>query len=424
LTVNGSSFIPGSVVLWNGSPRQTTFVSASQLVALIPSSDIATGAVVQIVVTNPAPGGNSAALTFNVAGPGSNTAQTISFPAPASPVALGVTPVTLSAAATSGLAVTFVVTGPATLTGSTLQFTGAGTVVVTASQAGNGSFAAAPTVSRTIVVSQATPTVSLISSANPALAQNAITFSATVSSSVGTPTGTVSFLDGTTALGSGILASGVATFTTSTLSIGSHPVTAIYTGDANFVTLTSASLTENVQDFTLNISSSPGASTSQTVAPGGSATYALTLSPTGSTFPAAVALTVSGLPAGASYTLTPTTIASGAGPTNITLTIQVSATASSLERPRGGPGRGLSPIALGILLLPLSRRLRRSAGRLKGILSITLLVLAGAGVMVSLIGCGTNGSSSPTPTPQNYTITVTGTSGALAHTTNLILTVK
>jgi hypothetical protein len=421
LTVNGSSFIPGSVVLWNGSTRQTTYVTATQLVALIPSSDIATAAAAQIVVTNPTPGGSSAALTFNIAAPPSP--QTINFTAPASPVNLGAAPITLSATATSSLPVNFAVTGPATLTGNTLQFTGAGTVVVTASQAGNNSYTAATSVSRTIVVSQATPTVSLISSASPALVQNAVTFSATVSSAVGTPTGTVSFLDGTTALGSGTLIGGGATFTTSTLSAGSHQITAVYSGDTNFVTLTSASLTENVQDFSLNIAGSPGASASQTVSPGGTATYALTLSPIGSIFPAAVALTVSGLPAGASYTLTPTTIAAGAGATNVTLTIQVPANAASLE-PRRGLSRGLAPITLGILLLPLSGRLRRSAVKLNGIVLIALLALAGAIAMVSLIGCGTKDSSPPAPTPQNYTITVTGTSGTLAHTTNLTLTVK
>jgi uncharacterized membrane protein len=79
---------------------------------------------------------------------------------------------------------------------------------------------------------------------------------------------------------------------------------------------------------------------------------------------------------------------------------------------------------LGILLLPLSGRLRRSAAKLNGIVLIALLALAGAGAMVSLIGCGAKDSSPPAPTAQNYTITVTGTSGALAHITNLTLTVK
>jgi hypothetical protein len=421
LTVNGSSFIPGSVVLWNSSPRQTTYVSATQLVALIPSSDIATAAAAQVVVTNPAPGGSSPAITFNIGPPASP--QTINFPAPISPVSLGTAPITLSATSTSSLPVTFSVTGPATLTGNTLQFTGAGTVVVTARQAGNNSYTAAPAVSRTIVVSQATPMISLISSANPVLVQNAVTFSATISSAVGAPTGTVSFLDGNTALGSVALNSGGATFTTSALSAGSHQITAVYSGDANFVTLTSAPLTENVQDFSLNIAPSSGASISQTVSPGGTATYPLTLSPMGSTFPAAVTLTVSGLPAGASYTLTPTTIATGAGATNVTLTIQVPAKAASLK-PHEDLSRGLIPTTLGFLLLPLLGRLRRSAEKLNGIVSIALLVLAGVGATVCLVGCGAKDSSPSEPTAQNYTIAVTGTSGTLVHTTNLTLTVK
>ena len=82
-------------------------------------------------------------------------AQTITFPAPPSPVVLGTGTVTLTATASSGLAVTFSITSGGTiasLSGSTLTFTGTGTVVVAANQAGNTNFAAAPTVSQSIVV--------------------------------------------------------------------------------------------------------------------------------------------------------------------------------------------------------------------------------------------------------------------------------
>jgi hypothetical protein len=284
-------------------------------------------------------------------------------------------------------------------------------------------------VSRTIVVNQATPVASLTSSANPLLVQNPVTLSVAVSASVSTPTGTVSFMDGTNAIGSASLVNGIASFTTATLSVGSHPIAAVYSGDANFISLTSPVVTESVQDFNLNGSSSSGASTSQTVAPGGTATYALTLSPSGSaTFPAAVALTVSGLPAGASYTLTPTTIAAGAGVTNVTLAIQVPAHAASEERQHKLPRQRLMPMVLAILLLPFSLRLRRSARRLNGFLSTVLLLLIGAGATVGLIGCGSNGgtpsSQPPAQAPQSYSVSVTGTSGVLVHTTNLTLTVE
>ena len=65
-----------------------------------------------------------------------------------------------------------------------------------------------------------------------------------VTSTVGTPTGTVTFLDGATPLGTGTLTAGVATLTTSTLAAGSHTITAAYGGDTNFAAATSAALTQ------------------------------------------------------------------------------------------------------------------------------------------------------------------------------------
>jgi autotransporter-associated beta strand protein len=76
-----------------------------------------------------------------------------------------------------------------------------------------------------------------------------VTFTATVTSAgAGTPTGTVTFLEGTTTLGTATLnSSGVATFTPTTpLSVGSHPITASYGGDTNFGGSTSTAVTETV----------------------------------------------------------------------------------------------------------------------------------------------------------------------------------
>src|SRR5207247_7168874 len=59
LTVNGTGFVSGSVVNWNGSARATTFVSNSQLTATILASDIATASTASVTVINPSPGGGS-----------------------------------------------------------------------------------------------------------------------------------------------------------------------------------------------------------------------------------------------------------------------------------------------------------------------------------------------------------------------------
>jgi uncharacterized protein (TIGR03437 family) len=68
LTANGANFITTSVVQWNGSSRTTTFVSASQLTASIPASDIVNAGSAQVTVSTPG-GGVSAALTFTISGP-------------------------------------------------------------------------------------------------------------------------------------------------------------------------------------------------------------------------------------------------------------------------------------------------------------------------------------------------------------------
>jgi kumamolisin len=86
------------------------------------------------------------------------TSQTITFPNPG-PLTYPSSPntVTLTATASSGLAVTYTVTsGPGTISGSVLTVTGTGTIVVTASQAGNSTYSAATPVADSIVVSAAT----------------------------------------------------------------------------------------------------------------------------------------------------------------------------------------------------------------------------------------------------------------------------
>jgi hypothetical protein len=57
LTVSGTGFVSGAVVNWNGTPLDTTFVSAFKLTAGVPAANIAVATTAAISVTNPSPGG-------------------------------------------------------------------------------------------------------------------------------------------------------------------------------------------------------------------------------------------------------------------------------------------------------------------------------------------------------------------------------
>jgi hypothetical protein len=101
-------------------------------------------------------------------------------------------------------------------------------------------------------------TTALASSANPSAYDESVTFTATVTSGKGTPTGTVSFYDGTTLLGTGTLNSGTATYTTSSLSVGSQSITAVYGGNLDFNGSTSPVLNQvvNKASTTVGLTSS------------------------------------------------------------------------------------------------------------------------------------------------------------------------
>jgi hypothetical protein len=93
-------------------------------------------------------------------------------------------------------------------------------------------------------------TTTLTSSLNPATSGQSITFTAVVAGTTTNsppPSGSVTIMDGTTALGTGTLnGSAQATYTTSSLSAGSHSITAVYGSDANYAASTSSVLTQVV----------------------------------------------------------------------------------------------------------------------------------------------------------------------------------
>ena len=99
-----------------------------------------------------------------------------------------------------------------------------------------------------VVANQAPTTTNLNASTNPAVFGQPVTFTATVepTSGSGTPTGSVTFMDGTTSLSTVSLTSGTATFSDSSLAAGAHSITAVYNGDSNFGVSTSNAIAQAI----------------------------------------------------------------------------------------------------------------------------------------------------------------------------------
>jgi len=253
-------------------------------------------------------------------------------------------------------------------------------------------------------VSFANPLVAIVQDANGNLVPNAtVTFAGTG----------VSFLSSNTVVTG---SNGQALIYAVPNTLGAFTVTASVAGVSTPATFSEpgADFSFSTQNGTLRLS------------PGTSGTYSFTVGPTSpaTSIPAAVTLAFSGLPAGVTATLTPSTIASGAGTTTVQLTINVPTSIFSAVTPANSLGRRLAPLSLALLLLPFAGRLRRASKKLNCLLYI-LFVGVGLVAAAGLSGCSRLPSSLPGYNgPQYYTVTVTGTSGALSQTTTVTLIVE
>ena len=152
--------------------------------------------------------------------------------------------------------------GVAVLVTSTLPV---GSDPITAIYSGNANFlGSSASTSITITVAGPSSNTALESSLNPSQAGQPVTITATVTSTAGTPAGTVTFKDGATTLGLRTLNAGAqATYVSSTLAVGTHSITAVYAGSTSFGASTSPALSQVVNQaappgLPLLLSLSPG----------------------------------------------------------------------------------------------------------------------------------------------------------------------
>jgi hypothetical protein len=257
------------------------------------------------------------------------------------------------------------------------------------------------------------PTITLTASGNSLLVGSTLAFQVQVSGADVIPTGSVTLLDGSTAMGTQQLnASGAVTFSTSSLSAGPHALTATYSGDGSFNASTSSVLNESVTDFEVALSPP-----SQTVAAGASATYALALTPVGG-FNGDVTITCSGLPSLAECQSASATV--GANPTAVNVVVTTAASITAMNRVAAGSISACA--ALGGLLFLFGIKGRRA---FIGLVAMLLIFCS-----VGLSGCGGGGSQKTVPgTPAGsttFTITATATQNGVTvtHTSNATLVVQ
>jgi hypothetical protein len=232
-TVMLSDTTPGAVIYY------TTNGTAPTIESPVYSGSFQVSATTTVQALAVASGYNNSAIAagtyFPAQNQGQGQTQTLTFPTvPTQTFPVG--PFALSATASSALPVSYaILSGPATISGSILTITGAGSVTVQASQAGNTQYAPA-TVSQTFVVNQSSTALVLTSSVNPSSLAQSITLAATIMPpNGGQASGTITFKDGSTILTAVPVSANLATLTTNTFAIGNHSISAIYSGDTNFI---------------------------------------------------------------------------------------------------------------------------------------------------------------------------------------------
>jgi hypothetical protein len=270
------------------------------------------------------------------------------------------------------------------------------------------------------------PTITTVAtSGSPATAAASVTFTATVTSVAAVPTGTVNFSDSGNLLGTGTLnSSGIATFSTTTLTSGSHTITATFQANMNFAT-SSATLTQviNTPVGSFTISATPP---TQLIRGAGATTYQVVLTSVGA-FAGQINLSCSGLPADATCNFSSNPTLTAGSTATVNMTINTTAADARLRNPAIPyfNATDLAPIivaaifpleltGLGIFFAGLCRRKKPGTQKIR--LLTTILLFFGT---LGLAGCCFTNF-------QTYTVNITGTSVSFttpAQSTSVFLSV-
>jgi len=315
-------------------------------------------------------------------------------------------------------------TGAATLSYAALA---AGTHSITASYAGdaNDSVSASPVI--TLVVTTIPTATALGASSTSGGSAQVTLVAAVVGTSGPTPTGAVTFSDGTMAIGSATLnSSGVATLIPN-LAAGSYTIVAVYSGDSIHSSSTSQPATVSGTPAGFNLAVSPS---TVSMASGQNTTAAVTLSSISGFADVGIGLGCASLPAAVNCHFSSVSVdlmANGSQTVQLTIDTNnpLSGGASAKNSRPGNRDATLAGLSiLPVLSLPLTiffgwilRRFRKRHG---AVWTIALIVLLSSAAML-VNGC--SGFSQATATPGTYVIqvTATGTNSDVIHYQNVTL---
>jgi len=343
------------------------------------------------------------------------TPQSITFGA-LSNVTYGAGPITLTATASSGLPVAYTVSGPATLSGSTLTIIGAGTVSVTANQAGNTTvYGAATPVTQSFTVGQAVLTITATS-----LSQ---TFGTAIPSTL--PYTISGFVNNDTTA----VVSGTPTLTTTALNQSpagtTYPIL-IYAG-----TLAASNYTFTFVDGTITITGTQSftitaSPTTLNIQQGHIGQVTIILTPSEG-YQGTVTLSCGTLPANVTCTFSPASLTvNSPSPVYGTLTVSTDSKLPVTAANRN-PLKPVSSIAmaafpfLGVLsgcLIVLRRRRLQKAGYLWS-LCILLVLMAGLAGLSACGGTSTVTSSLAQPGASTVTVTASGAGASSSNSGNM-----
>jgi hypothetical protein len=302
---------------------------------------------------------------------------------------------------------------------------------IAATYSGDANFAASTSAPVAVTISapaKISTTASVRASSAQLTAGQNVTFTAAVApeSGTGVPTGSITFLDGQSQLGVVALNAGAASCSSASLAVGTHTITAAYSGDSNYAASTSAALTVTVTaapaaDYSLTMSSS-----ALTVAQGSSGNLTVTVTPQNG-FKQAVGFTCSGLPVGGSCTFNPQTVTPAAGAVSATVTVQLPAAAGTAAPPSGVFPR-FQPAALYIFALAIlgifgAAAIKRSVpGEMKFVRSV-LASTALAALLATANCAGYSGQKTVQPA-SSYVVTIAASAAnAPTHSQQFTLTV-